>query len=485
LVFDQFEEIFTHGETSTLSARRVETLIEDLSTVVENRTPASISAARTAGRAAGYENAPATVRVILSLREDFVPQLGALHRHLPTIRRNEMRLLPFSVAQALEVVERPGGGLLEPGVGEEIVRFVWAAPTSAAVSDRATGEDAVSVPAAMSDGEEGRPVEPALLSVVLDELNRLRDSDGRITRELLAGQRAEILANFYERAFAGLDPAVRLFVEKELLTPAGDQRDSRSVGDALTRPGVTIELLDTLVDRRLLRYEERARGARRIELTHDILCSVVKAERTRRESAEAVAASEAVALRLRTRLRRSRRIAAGFAVLGVVALTAAIISFVQFRHAEDAKRQAQAARAAAELAKQQAQAASAAAKEGAQRATKARAEAEKLIGFMIYDLRDKLRPIGRLDLLDAVYARVRAYYDAFGSDIDSPEIFYQRGSMLINQGDLLIARGDLSGALQNYRDALALDDKLAKQNPGNTDWQHQLSISGGRFERSG
>jgi len=39
LVFDQFEEIFTHRETSTLSARRVETLIEDLSTVVENRTP--------------------------------------------------------------------------------------------------------------------------------------------------------------------------------------------------------------------------------------------------------------------------------------------------------------------------------------------------------------------------------------------------------------------------------------------------------------
>ena len=208
----------------------------------------------------------------------------------------------------------------------------------------------------------------------------------------------------------------------------------------------------------------------------------MKAERTRRESGEAVAASEAVALRLRTRLQRSRRIAAGFAVLGVVAFTAAIISFVQFRHAEDAKRQAQAARAAAEVAKQQAQAASAAAKEGAQRATKARAEAEKLIGFMTYDLRDKLRPIGRLDMLDAVYARVRAYYDAFGSDIDIPEIFYQRGSKSINQGDLLIARGDLSGALQNYRDALALDDKLAKQNPGNTDWQHQLSIS---YERVG
>ena len=63
-----------------------------------------------------------------------------------------------------------------------------------------------------------------------------------------------------------------------------------------------IEPLDSR-DRRVLRYEDRARGVRRIELTHDLLCSVVKAERARREKAEAVAASEALALRLQTRLR--------------------------------------------------------------------------------------------------------------------------------------------------------------------------------------
>ena len=477
LVFDQFEEIFTRGEMGAAGAKRVETFIDDLSAVVENRTPPSITAARTAGGAAGYENAPATVRVILSLREDFLPHLGALHRHFPTIRRNEMRLAPFSMAQALEVVERPGSDLLEPGVAEEIVRFVSAAPASVAVSARSTiGEDAASFGAGATDGDEVRPVEPALLSVVLDELNRLREGDGQITRQLLAGQRAEILANFYERAFAGLDPAVRLFVEKELLTPAGDQRDSRSVEDALTRPGVTLALLDSLVDRRLLRYEERAKGARRIELTHDLLCSVVKAERTRRETTEAVAASEAIALGLRTRLRRSRRIAAGFAVLGLLALSTAIVSFVQYRRAEHARRDAQVAKAAAEKAKREAQAASATAVAAAQRATKARAEAEKLIGFMIYDLRDKLSPIGRLDLLDAVYARVLAYYDAFGGEEESPEILHQRSAMLSNEGDLLRARGDLTGALKCYRDALEIDQRMVKQYPNDTDWQRDLSI---------
>ena len=39
-----------------------------------------------------------------------------------------------------------------------------------------------------------------------------------------------------------------------------------------------------------------------------------------------------------------------------------------------------------------------------------RREAEGLIGFMLGDLKDKLEPIGKLDALDGVGARVLAYY---------------------------------------------------------------------------
>ena len=39
-----------------------------------------------------------------------------------------------------------------------------------------------------------------------------------------------------------------------------------------------------------------------------------------------------------------------------------------------------------------------------------RREAEGLVGFMLGDLKDKLEPIGRLDALDGVGARVLAYY---------------------------------------------------------------------------
>jgi tetratricopeptide (TPR) repeat protein len=39
------------------------------------------------------------------------------------------------------------------------------------------------------------------------------------------------------------------------------------------------------------------------------------------------------------------------------------------------------------------------------------------------------------------------------------------------------AQGDLDGALKSYRDALAIVDKLAKQDPGNAGWQRDLSVS--------
>ena len=45
-------------------------------------------------------------------------------------------------------------------------------------------------------------------------------------------------------------------------------------------------------------------------------------------------------------------------------------------------------------------------------AEKARDETEGLIEFMVFDLRDKLEPIGRMDLLDSVSLHVNNYYQS-------------------------------------------------------------------------
>ncbi|MFZ2139980.1 MAG: hypothetical protein WAV78_24145 [Xanthobacteraceae bacterium] len=42
---------------------------------------------------------------------------------------------------------------------------------------------------------------------------------------------------------------------------------------------------------------------------------------------------------------------------------------------------------------------------------------------------------------------------------------------------MLVAQGDLTAALQAYRDSLAIAERLAKADRSNTQWQRDLAIS--------
>jgi tetratricopeptide (TPR) repeat protein len=136
------------------------------------------------------------------------------------------------------------------------------------------------------------------------------------------------------------------------------------------------------------------------------------------------------------------------------ALIFGVVSFRQYKRAERAKVLAD---------------------DAAKQATLARNEAEKLINFMTFDLRDKLKPIGKLDLLSEVNRRVRDYYDAFSGRDDSPEILSPRSAVLTNQGDNLKDQGDLVGALKSYRSALTIRQTLAKQAPRSPERQTNLA----------
>ena len=84
-----------------------------------------------------------------------------------------------------------------------------------------------------------------------------------------------------------------------------------------------------------------------------------------------------------------------------------------------------------------------------------RREAEGLIGFMLGDLRDKLQPVGRLDVLDAVGARALAYYEDQDKQRLTDDALAQRSKALNLMGEIAASRGDLDGALRRYREALA------------------------------
>jgi hypothetical protein len=325
LVFDQFEEFFTlGGETERRRAQATE-FFQQLSDLIYNRPPVPFRERLESGRirASDFIFDPVPLRVVIALREDFLPQLSELRQGgFPTLLKSCLRLRPLSLEAARECIERPAPELLALSVAERLVRFLAGAETAPSAATESEVES-------LSGSES---VEPALLSVVCRELNaeRIRRGLPQINADLLNLSQEQILAEFYERSWESLATELRYFVEDELLTPGGF-RDSRALDDALSHPGVTQHDIAQLIDRRILHYQDRQDGPRRIELTHDLLCRVVRvnrqlrkerdtaraAEEQRRREAEAATARE---MELTRKTRRLRRICAGLAMLCVLIL---------------------------------------------------------------------------------------------------------------------------------------------------------------------
>ena len=279
LVFDQFEEIFTLGQ----GAASAETL-DELAALIESRPPDGVRRALDddSEPATRYDFAKESCKVILALREDFLPDLEGLRRRIPSIMDNRMRLTRMDGRQARDAILASGAHLVAPGMAEKVIAFVAASRGRA--DEEVVGETELA----------GLEIEPALLSIVCSELNnkRIRLGQAQITADLLEGAQQEIVGQFYESSLTGIDQALKLFIEEQLLT-AEAYRDSRPLAEALREPGVTRADIDKLVARRLLRIEERF-GTQWVELTHDLLTGVIRQQRDlRREQTEAEARVQA------------------------------------------------------------------------------------------------------------------------------------------------------------------------------------------------
>ncbi|HEU4499129.1 MAG TPA: TIR domain-containing protein, partial [Sphingomicrobium sp.] len=94
-----------------------------------------------------------------------------------------------------------------------------------------------------------------------------------------------------------------------------------------------------------------------------------------------------------------------------------------------------------------------------------RREVEGLIGFMLGDLRQKLEPVGRLDVLDAVGKRALEYFEKQDKQSLTEDALAQRSKALNLMGEIAASRGDLDGALRRYREALATTAESLRRAP--------------------
>jgi len=345
IVLDHFEELFTPGEWVPDLVREFRNELGDLA---ENRVPADLAAriADDEGVAARFNLRKSNYKLLISLREDFLPELEGWRQLIPALGHSRMRLLCMQERDALDAVHKPAEEMMPRALARRVVGIVAGedlhrAPDTVFADGDHPGDDLGTW------GASGAPeVEPALLSIFCRELNeeRKRRGQNHFDEQLVEDASRDILSNFYLSCVRDLPPSVAQFIESELITETGFRNEY--VREEAVPSRLTDDELTRLIESRLLRLEERY-GAQRIELTHDVLAGVVREhrDRLRAEDAEKKAASavradsqqaelaatkrHAVALR-----KHSRSLIAALVVTAIVALVAVMVGLqaVQARH---------------------------------------------------------------------------------------------------------------------------------------------------------
>ena len=165
-------------------------------------------------------------------------------------------------------------------------------------------------------------------------------------------------------------------------------------------------------------------------------------------------------LRRREQQRRTRRMyaVAGFAL----ALIGLLSGLVLWALAERTR----ANEAATEAARKQTEA-----EEARQFEAGARGDAEDLVNFMLFDLRDQLIPVGRLDILNSVAERAATYYANLPTRHESSRSAHRRAIGHSNVGDVLLSKGDAAKARAEYERAKGILAVLIEREPETLAWR--------------
>lgn len=278
LIFDQFEEFFTLHPLEKRNA-----CISQLADVMKSRAPQEL---RRTNKELPYTETPPDVKIIFSLREDFLGDLQELSQALPGIVYNRFRLLPLTREKATQAILNPAA-LEDSQLATKT--FTYRPETIDAFLDflckRREGERYVPT-------DEVEPFQLQLICQHIEKLVAEKTKQGENTIVIkeadLGGETGmqRILEDFYDQILSELDlnvrKRVRNFCERGLIS-ISDRRLSLEEEEIQHRFEISKELLDHLIQYRLLRSEPRL-GSIYYELSHDTLIAPIRKSQKKRET---------------------------------------------------------------------------------------------------------------------------------------------------------------------------------------------------------
>jgi hypothetical protein len=275
LILDQFEELFTlHSELQRNA------FVDQLSYLVRGVSPRrEYSDKREAFDAKVNDSAP-VVKIVLSLREDFLAELDELSDRIPGILDERFRLLPLSRSAASRALAEPARVKdrnlavlpfeLDDDAQSAILNFLESAAPSARISSRS--------------------VEPFQLQLICQYLEKIaggKQQEGfpetKLTLRDVGGEARlrRILKDFFKDQVAAIPRnqrhGVKILCSEYLINPQG--RRLRLEESEIKRIlKLDVSTLQTLVQGRLLRANTAA-DQTYYELSHDSLIRPILASR--------------------------------------------------------------------------------------------------------------------------------------------------------------------------------------------------------------
>jgi tetratricopeptide (TPR) repeat protein len=382
LVFDQFEEVFTLRD----AAFRAE-IATELGALASGIAPARL---QTAG-------SRPSVKIVISLREDYLGALEEFSTSIPGLFQERLRLEPFTEKEARQSIVGPAQ--LVPAAGEEPYwspPFTFDAAALAAMVDYLKGASGAIEPFQLQLLCRNAATIAHEKSVAGQEPVQLTLADFKGSRDF-----ASVLENFYRDTLHKITPPsqrkrAQILAEEGLLGAAG-HRLMLEEGQILSDYGLSKETLTILTTERLVRREKRLDSVF-YEISHDRL-------------------SESIYKSRRNKLPRKWRRAIWAAALSALVILGGLAFF-------------------------------------SYRVRAARNRAEGLLGFLLGEqFLGDVRDVGRSSLLELVQNKVENPKEQ-GSRVE-----FNHGLELRNRGDVHRSKGQLKRSVESFQQALQVFDE--------------------------